>query len=149
MSPTQPNTRDMKFEVVIIPVADVERSKRFYASLGWRLDADFSGENDFRVIQFTPPGSSCSVQFGKGMTTAAPGSARGMYLIVSDIEASRAELVERGVEVGEILHRTAPGPARLKGPHPKHQSYMSFASFSDPDGNSWQFQEVTTRLPGR
>lgn len=140
---------DMKFEVVIIPVTDVERAKRFYTSLGWRLDADFSGENDFRVIQFTPPGSPCSIQFGKGMTTAAPGSARGMYLIVSDIEAARTELANRGVEMGEILHRTAPGSALLKGPHPEHRSYASFAWFSDPDGNTWQLQEVTTRLPGR
>ena len=142
-------THDMKFEVAILPVSDVERAKRFYTSLGWRLDADFSGADDFRIIQFTPPGSPCSIQFGKGMTTAPPGSARGMYLVVSDIEAARAELVERGVEVGEILHRTAPGPALLKGPHPEHRSYASFAWFSDPDGNSWQLQEVTTRLPGR
>ncbi len=144
--------RDMKLEVVIIPVADIERAKRFYAGLGWRLDADFSGPDDFRIIQFTPPGSLCSIQFGKGITStapAAPGSARGMYLVVSDVEATHAELVALGVEVSEVLHRLAPGPARLKGPHPEHRSYMSFASFSDPDGNSWLLQEVTTRLPGR
>jgi catechol 2,3-dioxygenase-like lactoylglutathione lyase family enzyme len=140
---------DMKLEVVVIPVADVERSKRFYTSLGWRLDADFSGADDFRIVQFTPPGSPCSIHFGKGVTTAEPGAARGMYLIVSDIEATRAELVGRGVEVGEILHRVALGVALQKGPHPEHRSYASFASFSDPDGNSWLLQEVTTRLPGR
>jgi catechol 2,3-dioxygenase-like lactoylglutathione lyase family enzyme len=145
-------TRDLKLEVVIIPVADVERAKRFYGGLGWRLDADFAGADDFRVIQFTPPGSLCSIQFGKGITPgapAAPGSARGMYLVVSDIEATRAELVTLGVEVSEILHRVALGPPRLKGPHPEHRSYASFASFSDPDGNSWLLQEVTARLPGR
>jgi catechol 2,3-dioxygenase-like lactoylglutathione lyase family enzyme len=145
-------TRDLKLEVVIIPVADVERAKRFYGGLGWRLDADFAGADDFRVIQFTPPGSLCSIQFGKGITPAAPaapGSARGMYLVVSDIEATRAELVTLGVEVSEILHREALGPPRLKGPHPEHRSYASFASFSDPDGNSWLLQEVTARLPGR
>ena len=145
-------TRDLKLEVVIIPVADVERAKRFYGGLGWRLDADLAGADDFRVIQFTPPGSLCSIQFGKGITPGAPaaaGSARGMYLVVSDIEATRAELVSLGVEVSEILHRVALGPPRLKGPHPEHRSYASFASFSDPDGNSWLLQEVTARLPGR
>jgi catechol 2,3-dioxygenase-like lactoylglutathione lyase family enzyme len=145
-------TRDLKLEVVIIPVADVERAKRFYGGLGWRLDADLAGADDFRVIQFTPPGSLCSIQFGKGITPgvpAAPGSARGMYLVVSDIEATRAELVALGVEVSEILHRVALGPPRVKGPHPEHRSYASFASFSDPDGNSWLLQEVTARLPGR
>jgi catechol 2,3-dioxygenase-like lactoylglutathione lyase family enzyme len=145
-------TRDLKLEVVIIPVADAERAKRFYGGLGWRLDADFAGADDFRVIQFTPPGSLCSIQFGKGITPgapAAPGSARGMYLVVSDIEATRAELVTLGVEVSEILHRVALGPPRLKGPHPEHRSYASFASFRDPDGNSWLLQEVTARLPGR
>jgi catechol 2,3-dioxygenase-like lactoylglutathione lyase family enzyme len=145
-------TRDLKLEVVIIPVADVERAKRFYGGLGWRLDADLAGADDFRVIQFTPPGSLCSIQFGKGITPgapAAPGSARGMYLVVSDIEARRAELVALGVEVSEILHRVALGPPRLKGPHPEHRSYASFAAFSDPDGNSWLLQEVTARLPGR
>src|ERR1700722_19545585 len=143
---------DMKLEVIVIPVSDVDRAKRFYGGLGWRLDADFAGADDFRVIQFTPPGSLCSIQFGKGITPgapAAPGSARGMYLVVSDIEATRAELVTLGVEVSEILHRVALGPPRLKGPHPEHRSYASFASFSDPDGNSWLLQEVTARLPGR
>jgi catechol 2,3-dioxygenase-like lactoylglutathione lyase family enzyme len=145
-------TRDLKLEVVVIPVADVERAKRFYGGLGWRLDADLAGADDFRVIQFTPPGSLCSIQFGKGITPAAPaapGSARGTYLVVSDIEATRAELVALGVEVSDILHRVALGPPRLKGPHPEHRSYASFASFSDPDGNSWLLQEVTARLPGR
>jgi catechol 2,3-dioxygenase-like lactoylglutathione lyase family enzyme len=140
---------DMKLEVVILPVADVERAKLFYGGLGWRLDADLAGADDFRIVQFTPTGSPCSVHFGNGVTAAAPGSARGMYLVVSDIVATRAELVAKGVEVSEIVHRVALGPARLKGPHPKRQSYASFASFSDPDGNSWLLQEVTARLPGR
>jgi catechol 2,3-dioxygenase-like lactoylglutathione lyase family enzyme len=141
--------RDMKLEVVILPVADVERAKRFYGGLGWRLDADLAGADDFRIVQFTPTRSPCSVHFGTGVTSAEPGSARGMYLVVSDIVATRAELVAQGVDVSEIVHRVALGPARLKGPHPKHQSYASFASFSDPDGNSWLLQEVTARLPGR
>lgn len=143
------NSRDMKLEVIVIPVADVDRSKRFYTSLGWRLDADLSGADDFRVVQFTPPGSPCSVHFGKGLTSVAPGSARGMYLVVSDVVATRADLAARGVDVTEVVHRVAVGPARLQGPHPGRQSYASFASFSDPDGNSWVLQEVTTRLPGR
>ena len=141
--------RDMKLEVVVIPVADVDRAKRFYGSLGWRLDADFPGANNFRIVQFTPPGSPCSVHFGKGVTAAEPGSARGMYLVVSDIEAARAELLGRGVDVSEIVHRVALGEANVKGPDPEHRSYASFASFSDPDGNSWVLQEVTARLPGR
>ena len=142
-------TRDMKFEVVVIPVSDVDRAKGFYSALGWRLDADFANGEEFRVVQFTPQGSACSIHFGKGITPAAPGSARGMYLVVSDIEATRAELRGRGVEVSEIVHRVAPGQAQLKGPHPEHRSYASFATFSDPDGNSWLLQEVTARLPGR
>jgi catechol 2,3-dioxygenase-like lactoylglutathione lyase family enzyme len=141
--------RDMKFEVVIIPVSDVERAKRFYRTLGWRLDADFVGKDNFRVVQFTPPGSSCSIQFGTGVTSATPGTARGMYVVVSDIEATHAELVDRGVEVSEISHRAGPGLPRLSGPHPDRRSYASFASFSDPDGNCWLLQEVTARLPGR
>ncbi|SEC47193.1 hypothetical protein SAMN05519104_1445 [Rhizobiales bacterium GAS188] len=140
---------DMKLEVVVIPVADVDRAKHFYGGLGWRLDADFAFGDDFRVVQFTPPGSPCSIHFGKGVTSAAPGSAQGLYLIVSDIEAARAELVARGVDVSEIAHRTGPGQARLPGPHPERRSYASFASFSDPDRNSWLLQEVTVRLPGR
>ena len=147
---------DMKFEVVVIPVSDVDRAKVFYTKLGWRLDADFPFDNGFRVVQFTPPGSGCSVQFGAKMTTAAPGSAQGLYLIVPDIEAARKELVARGIEVSEVFHASTPGAqfrpdsiGRVSGPAPDHRSYSSFAVFNDPDGNSWLFQEVTTRLPGR
>jgi catechol 2,3-dioxygenase-like lactoylglutathione lyase family enzyme len=136
---------DMKLEVVVIPVADDERAKRFYASLGWRLDADFPGE--VRTIQFTPPGSGCSIQFGKNKTSAPPGSARGLYLIVSDIEAARDDLVRRGVEVEEPYHVSPDG--RVRGVDPEHRSYFSYARFRDPDGNGWLLQEVTTRLPGR
>jgi catechol 2,3-dioxygenase-like lactoylglutathione lyase family enzyme len=133
---------DMKLEVVTIPVSDVDRAKEFYGRLGWRLDDTPPG-----VIQFTPPGSGCSVQFGTNRTSAAPGSAQGLYLIVSDIDAARDKLVAAGIEVSEVLH---PGPDGLvSGPDPEHRSYLSFASFSDPDGNRWLFQEVTTRLPGR
>ena len=153
-------TVDMKLEVVVIPVSDVDRAKEFYGSLGWRLDADFAAGDDFRVIQFTPPGSGCSVIFGKNVTAAAPGSAQGLYLIVSDIEAARAELVGRGVEISEVFHDAGGvyagtdepylfGRLRVSGPDPEHRSYRSFASFSDPDGNGWLFQEVTVRLPGR
>jgi catechol 2,3-dioxygenase-like lactoylglutathione lyase family enzyme len=140
---------DMKLEVVVIPVSDVERAKRFYGGLGWRLDADFAVGDEFRVVQFTPPGSPCSIHFGKGVTSAAPGSAKGLYLIVSDIEAARAELVDRGADVSEVFHRPVPGKPPLSGPDPQRRSYASFASFSDPDGNSWLLQEVTVRLPGR
>jgi catechol 2,3-dioxygenase-like lactoylglutathione lyase family enzyme len=140
---------DMKLEVVVIPVADVDRAKRFYGGLGWRLDADFAVGNDFRVVQFTPPGSPCSIHFGKGVTAAAPGSAQGLYLVVSDIVAARAELAGHGADVSEVTHRTAPGQPTLSGPHPERRSYSSFASFSDPDGNRWLLQEVTARLPGR
>jgi catechol 2,3-dioxygenase-like lactoylglutathione lyase family enzyme len=147
---------DMKFEVVVIPVADVDRSKAFYTNLGWRLDADFPFDNGFRVVQFTPPGSGCSVQFGTKMTTAAVGSAQGLYLIVSDVEAARKELATRGIEVSEVFHTSRPGAqfrpdsnGRVSGLAPDHQSYFSFATFDDPDGNTWLFQEVTTRLPGR
>jgi catechol 2,3-dioxygenase-like lactoylglutathione lyase family enzyme len=153
-------TIDMKFEIVVIPVSDVERTKRFYGGLGWRLDADFAADDDFRVIQFTPPGSPCSVIFGKNVTAAAPGSAQGLYLIVSDIKAARDELLGRGVEVGEVFHGAGDvyvgadepylfGRIRVSGPDPAHGSYRSFASFSDPDGNGWLLQEVTARLPGR
>jgi catechol 2,3-dioxygenase-like lactoylglutathione lyase family enzyme len=141
---------DMKLEVVVLPVSDVNRAKRFYGGLGWRLDADFASD-DFRVVQFTPPGSSCSIHFGTarpGITPAAPGSAQGLYLIVSDIEAARAELVDRGAEVSEVFHRTG-RDSRLSGPDPARSSYGSLASFSDPDGNGWLLQEVTARLPGR
>jgi catechol 2,3-dioxygenase-like lactoylglutathione lyase family enzyme len=146
---------DMKLEVVVVPVADVDRAKGFYESLGWRLDANFSGEGGFRVVQLTPPGSACSIIFGHGVTSAPPGSAEGLQLVVTDIEAARDELLRRGVEVSEVFHDTggvfhhAGGEARAPGPAPEHQTYGSFASFSDPDGNSWFLQEVTTRLPGR
>jgi catechol 2,3-dioxygenase-like lactoylglutathione lyase family enzyme len=142
-------TIDMRLEVVVIPVSDVERAMRFYGGLGWRLDADFVVGDTFRVVQFTPPGSPCSIHFGTGITPAAPGSARGIYLVVSDIEAARAELVNRGVDVSEVVHRAGPGKPPLRGPDPERRSYSSFASFSDPDGNGWVLQEVTTRLPGR
>ena len=143
-------TVDLKLEVVVIPVADVERAKRFYGdSLGWRLDADFAVGNEFRGLQFTPPGSPCSIQFGKGITAAAPGSAKGLYLVVTDIVAARAELVDRGIAVSEAFHRAGPGKPPVAGPDPQRHSYASFASFEDPDGNSWLLQEVTQRLPGR
>jgi catechol 2,3-dioxygenase-like lactoylglutathione lyase family enzyme len=132
---------DMKLEVLIIPVSDVDRAKEFYGKLGWRLDQTPPG-----VVQLTPPGSGCSVQFGKNLTSAAPGSGKG-YLIVSDIEAARAALVAAGIEVGEIFHLGPNGP--ISGPDPEHRTYRSLASFSDPDGNSWLLQEITTRLPGR
>jgi len=147
---------DMKFEVVVIPVADVDRSKKFYTKLGWRLDADFPFDNGFRVVQFTPPGSGCSVQFGAKITSAPPGSAQGLYLIVSDGAAARKDLVARGVEVSEVFHPGTPGAqfhieggGRISGPAPKHAAYNSFATFRDPDGSGWLFQEITTRLPGR
>ena len=150
---------DMKFELVVIPVSDVDRAKEFYGRLGWRLDAEFASGDEYRVIQFTPPGSGGSVIFGKNVTAAAPGSAQGLYLIVSDIEAARAELLARGIEVSEVFHggnvyagTDEPylfGRLRLNGPDPQHGSYHSFASFHDPDGNGWLFQEITTRLPGR
>ena len=151
------STVDTKLEVVVVPVSDVDRSKSFYEKLGWRLDADFAFENGFRVVQLTPPGSGCSVQFGTKITSAAPGSAQGNYLIVSDIEAARAELASLGVDVSEVFHPETPGaqfqPAgtsgRVRGPAPDHASYFSFATFSDPDGNSWLLQEIKTRLPGR
>jgi len=140
---------DMKLEVVVIPVSDVDRAKRFYSNLGWRLDADFGVGDAFRAVQFTPPGSPCSIHFGKGITSAVPGSPQGLYLVVSDIEAARAELVDRGAKVSEVFHRAGPGKAPLGGQHPERRSYSSFATFSDPDGNEWLLQEVTVRLPGR
>jgi catechol 2,3-dioxygenase-like lactoylglutathione lyase family enzyme len=152
-------TLDMKLEIVVIPVGDVDRAKRFYGGLGWRLDADF-GSGDFRVIQFTPPGSGCAVIFGKNVTPAAPGSAQGLYLVVFDIEAARNELLARGVEVGEIFHdggdvhtgTSEPyllGRRRVSGLRPERRSYRSFAAFSDPDGNGRLLQEITERMPGR
>ena len=151
---------EMKLEVVVVPVADVERAKRFYQMLGWRLDADFASGDDWRVIQFTPPGSGCSVIFGKNVTAAAPGSAQGLYLVVSDIAAARAELLHRGVEISEVFHDAGDvhtgtdkpylfGQLRVSGPDPEQRSYRSFATFSDPDGNGWFLQEIKQRLPGR
>jgi len=148
---------DMKLEAIVIPVSNVDRAKEFYGGLGWRLDADFPFDNGFRVIQFTPPGSACSVQFGTKITSAVPGSAHGLYLIVSDIQAVRDNLAARGVQISEVFHAGTPGAqfnpdgmnGRVSGPAPEHASYGSFATFSDPDGNSWLLQEITTRLPGR
>jgi catechol 2,3-dioxygenase-like lactoylglutathione lyase family enzyme len=145
----------MKLEVIVIPVSDVDRAKAFYAGLGWRLDADFSKGGDFRVVQFTPPGSSCSIIFGTDVTTAAPGSAQGLQLIVSDIEAARAYLAGHGADVSETFHDVggvfhhAGSEGRVSGPDPERRSYSSFVSFDDPDGNGWVLQEITTRLPGR
>jgi catechol 2,3-dioxygenase-like lactoylglutathione lyase family enzyme len=151
------SNQDLKFEVVVIPVADADRAKEFYGSLGWRLDADFPFDNGFRVVQFTPPGSGLSIQFGTKITSAAPGSAQGLYLVVSDIEAARDELLGRGAKVSGTFHPGTPGAqfqpdgssGRVSGPAPDHASYNSFATFSDPDGNGWLLQEVTARLPGR
>jgi catechol 2,3-dioxygenase-like lactoylglutathione lyase family enzyme len=148
---------DLKLEVVVLPVSDADRSKEFYGRLGWRLDADFSFENGFRVVQFTPPGSDSSVQFGTKITTAVPGSAQGLYLVVDDIEAARDQLAGRGAQISEVFHPEAPGAqfqpgggtGRASGRAAEGQSYSSFATFSDPDGNGWLLQEVTTRLPGR
>ena len=149
---------DMKLEVVIIPVSDVDRAKEFYSSPGWRLDTDFTAGNDWRGVQFTPPGSGCSVIFGKNVTTATPGSVRGLYLAVSDLESARKDLLRRGIEVSQVFHgsnvHTGPdepylfGRLRASGPDPSHTSYFSFASFHDPDGNGWLLQEITTRLAG-
>lgn len=138
---------DLKLEVVAIPVSDVDRSKRFYESLGWRIDADFVLGPEARVVQFTPPGSSCSIHFGTGITPAQPGSAQGLYLVVSDIEAARASLIERGAKVSQLLHRVS--GALVPGAALERQSYGSYATFNDPDGNGWLLQEVTVRLPGR
>ena len=146
---------DLKLEAIVIPVSDVDRAKGFYGDLGWRLDADFPFDNGFRVVQFTPPGSECSVQFGTNITSASPGSASALYLIVSDITTARDELVARGVEVSEVFHPGTPGAqfqpdgARVSGRAPDQASYGSFATFRDPDGNGWLIQEVTERLPGR
>ena len=140
---------DMKFEVAAIPVSDVDRAKRFYGNLGWRLDADFVVGDTFRGVQFTPPGSPASIHFGKGVTPAAPGSASGLFLVVSDIEAARAELVNRGVDVSEIFHVAGPGHPPIPGLDPERRSYFSYATFKDPDGNTWLLQEVTVRFPGR
>jgi len=146
---------DMKLEIVVAPVTDVDRAKNFYGGLGWREDADLATSGDFRVVQFTPPGSACSVIFGSGLTSAAPGSTQGLQLTVADIDEARAELLSKGAEVSEVFHdeggvfHHAGTEARLPGPDPDRTSYGSFASFSDPDGNGWLIQEITTRLPGR
>jgi catechol 2,3-dioxygenase-like lactoylglutathione lyase family enzyme len=148
---------DLKLEAVVIPVADVDGSKAFYSGLGWRLDADFAFDNGFRVVQFTPPGSPASVQFGTNISTAEPGSVQGLYLVVSDVQAARDQLAAHGVEVSEVFHPETAGAqfqpdgsnGRASGPADERASYGSFATFTDPDGNSWLLQEVTTRLPGR
>ena len=140
---------DLKFEAAVIPVSDVDRAKSFYGNLGWRLDADFAVSDAFRVIQFTPPGSPASIHFGKGVTSAAPGSAQGLYLIVSDIEAARVDLIGRGADVSDVFHVAGPGQPKLQGRDPQGRSYFSYATFSDPDGNTWLLQEVTVRFPGR
>ena len=149
------STIDMRLEVVVIPVSDVDSAKHFYGGLGWRLDIDYSNGENFRVIQFTPPGSECSIIFGKDVTTAAPGSARGLHLVVSDIEAARDDLLRRGVVVSELFHDAggifhhADREGQLSGPNPQRLSYASYAEFSDPDGNGWLLQEITVRAPGR
>src|ERR1700722_11734036 len=145
---------EFKLEVVVLPVSDVDRAKEFYGGLGWRLDADVARGEDLRLVQFTPPGSGCSIQFGTNIASAAPGSAQSLYLAVPDIEAAREELLARGVDVGEVFHEEALGarfhdPGRVPGPAPDRGTYGSFAAFSDPDGNGWLLQEITTRLPGR
>jgi catechol 2,3-dioxygenase-like lactoylglutathione lyase family enzyme len=146
---------DFKLEVVVIPVSDADRAKKFYVDLGWRLDADFPGAEGFRVVQLTPPGSQASIIFGSEVTSSAPGSYQGLQLVVDDIDAARSELLGRGVDVSEVFHDAggvfhhAGGESRASGPAPGHQSYGSFASFADPDGNTYFLQEVTTRLPGR
>jgi catechol 2,3-dioxygenase-like lactoylglutathione lyase family enzyme len=150
---------DMRLEAVLLPVSDVDRAKEFYKALGWREDADFAGDDDYRIVQLTPPRSGCSIQFGSGLTSAEPGSVGGLLLVVDDVEAARAELVERGAAVSEVFHDSGPLPrARFHpddpslvapGPDPDRRTYRSFATFDDPDGNGWVLQEITTRLPGR
>jgi catechol 2,3-dioxygenase-like lactoylglutathione lyase family enzyme len=142
------NEQDMKVEVVILPVADADRAKRFYKGLGWREDADLTAGDDFRVVQFTPPGSPCSIHFGKGLAATAPGSSQGLYLVVDDIEAARAELNGHGADVSAAFHYTQTRQ-RVPGPDPEHRSYSTYATFNDPDGNRWVLQEITTRFPGR
>jgi catechol 2,3-dioxygenase-like lactoylglutathione lyase family enzyme len=145
---------DMRLEVVVVPVSDVERAKAFYLGLGWRLDADFADSEGLRLVQITPPGSACSIQFGSRLTSAAPGSARSLYLVVSNVEAARTELLSHGAPVGAVFHERDLGDrfgsdGRLDGPAPGHRTYGSFAAFGDPDGNTWLVQEITDRLPGR
>jgi catechol 2,3-dioxygenase-like lactoylglutathione lyase family enzyme len=155
MPSPQPGTVEMKLEVVVVPVSDVDRAKQFYQDLGWRLDADFVASADFRVVQLTPTGSTCSIIFGTGVTAAKPGSLEALMLVVTDIDAARADLVARGVEVSETFHDAggvfhhAGTEGRVPGPDPEGRSYSSFASFNDPDGNGWLFQQITERLPGR
>ncbi len=155
-APERAKNVDMALEVVVIPVSDVDRAKEFYGRLGWKLDADVAPDEEFRLVEFTPPGSGCSIQFGMNLTDAAPGSAPVLYLVVSDVAAAREELIALGVEVGEVFHEDGKGArfealagGRADGPAAEHSSYRSFATFSDPDGNSWLLQEITTRLPGR
>jgi catechol 2,3-dioxygenase-like lactoylglutathione lyase family enzyme len=148
MSTPKSRPIDMALEVVVIPVVNVDRAMRFYGGLGWRLDADIANGDDFRLVQFTPPGSACSIHFGKGVTPAVPGSEGGLYLVVSDIQDARKELGDCGVDVSEVFHRS-PGKEKLVGRDPQRRSYASFISFNDPDGNAWLVQEVTERLPGR
>jgi catechol 2,3-dioxygenase-like lactoylglutathione lyase family enzyme len=148
------NAGEFRLEVVVLPVSDVDRAKEFYASLGWRLDADVARGEDLRLVQFTPPGSGCSIQFGTNIASGAPGSAQNLYLAVPDIEAAREELLAHGVKVGEVFHEGTPGarfhdPGRVPGAAPDRGTYGSFVAFSDPDGNGWLLQEITTRLPGR
>jgi catechol 2,3-dioxygenase-like lactoylglutathione lyase family enzyme len=146
---------EVKLEVVVVPVSDVDRAKRFYETLGWRLDADLAVDEGYRVVQLTPPGSACSIIFGEGVTSVPPGSFQGLQLTVYDIDEARAELITRGVEVSEPFHDVtgifhhAGGEGRVSGPAPEHADYGSFAAFSDPDGNGWLLQEIKTRLPGR
>jgi len=148
---------DLKLEAVVIPVSDTDRSKTFYAALGWRLDADFSFDNGFRIVQFTPPGSPASIQFGIQVTPAEPGSAQNLYLVSPDIEAAREQLIACGADVSEVFHPVAPGAQFVAdgagdwvaGPATDHETYGSFATFSDPDGNRWLVQEITSRFPGR
>jgi predicted enzyme related to lactoylglutathione lyase len=146
---------DFRLEVVVVPVSDVDRAKQFYGSLGWRLDADLAKDDNYRVVQFTPPGSTCSIIFGKGLTAAAPGSFEGLQLTVYDIDKARADLVGRGIAVTDPFHDVtgifhhAGSEGRVDGPAPEHADYGSFAAFSDPDGNGWLLQEIKTRLPGR
>lgn len=155
MNSINENSKNMKLEVLVLPVSDVDRSKQFYEILGWRLDADFVTSKDFRVVQLTPPGSECSIIFGTGVTSAVPGSVQGLHLIVFDIETTRAELVNRGVEVSQVFHDVggifhhAGTEGQVTGPDPQRRDYASFASFSDPDGNGWVLQEVKQRAPGR
>lgn len=152
-APVKPG--EMKLEVVVVPVSDVDRAKGFYQGLGWRLDADLAVEDGYRVVQLTPPGSACSIIFGEGVTAARPGSSEGLQLSVFDIDATHEELVERGVDVGEVFHdatgifHRAGSEGRVDGPAPEHADYGSFLAFSDPDGNGWLLQEIKTRLPGR